>query len=133
MADVEWVIQCLATLRNAGIKIALDDFGTGYSSLSQLQDLPLNTLKIDRSFIAKLEDQSISSHSVTATIAKIADVYGLETVAEGVESVEQLNQISDLGIHVVQGYYYSKPISNSEVLASVNLINSQAQQQQRAA
>ena len=133
MADVEWVIQCLTTLRNAGIKIALDDFGTGYSSLSQLQDLPLNTLKIDRSFIAKLEDQSISSRSVTATIAKIADVYGLETVAEGVESVGQLNQISDLGIHVVQGYYYSKPISNSEVLASVNLINLQAQQQQRAA
>ena len=127
------MIQCLTTLRNAGIKIALDDFGTGYSSLSQLEDLPLNTLKIDRSFIAKLEDQSISSHSVTATIAKIADVYGLETVAEGVESVGQLNQISDLGIHVVQGYYYSKPISNSEVLASVNLINSQAQQQQRAA
>ena len=133
MADVEWVIQCLTTLRNAGIKIALDDFGTGYSSLSQLQDLPLNTLKIDRSFIAKLEDQSISSRSVTATIAKIADVYGLETVAEGVESVGQLNQISDLGIHVVQGYYYSKPISNSEVLASVNMINLQAQQQQRAA
>ncbi len=133
MADVDWVIHCLTILRNAGIKIALDDFGTGYSSLSQLQDLPLNTLKIDRSFIAKLEAQSISSRSVTATIAKIADVYGLETVAEGVESVEQLNQISDLGIDVVQGYFYSKPISNAEVPDSINLINSQAQQQKKAA
>ena len=104
-------------------KIALDDFGTGYSSLSQLQDLPINTLKIDRSFISKLSNQPGVSNSVTATIASIADVLGLDTVAEGVESNEQLDQVADLGINVVQGFFYSKPLASAyipEAIASLN-------------
>ena len=123
MADSDWVIKSLLKLREAGIKIALDDFGTGYSSLSQLQDLPINTLKIDRSFISKLSNQPGVSNSVTATIASIADVLGLDTVAEGVESNEQLDQVADLGINVVQGFFYSKPLASAyipEAIASLN-------------
>ncbi len=123
MADSEWVVKSLMQLREAGIKIALDDFGTGYSSLSQLQDLPVSTIKIDRSFISRLNAQPNVSHSVTATIASIADVLGLETVAEGVESDMQLDQVAGLGINMVQGFFYSKPMASNnipEAIASLN-------------
>ena len=125
MADSDWVIKSLLKLRDAGIKIALDDFGTGYSSLSQLQDLPINTLKIDRSFISKLSNQPGVSNSVTATIASIADVLGLETVAEGVESNEQLDQVADLGINVVQGFFYSKPVTSADIPVAIAALNEQ--------
>jgi diguanylate cyclase (GGDEF)-like protein len=125
MADTDWVVKSLLQLREAGIKIALDDFGTGYSSLSQLQDLPVNTLKIDRSFISKLSNSPGVSNSVTATIASIADVLGLETVAEGVESDEQLDQVADLGINVVQGFFYSKPVASPDIPAAINKLNNE--------
>jgi diguanylate cyclase (GGDEF)-like protein len=123
MADTDWVVNSLLRLREAGLKIALDDFGTGYSSLSQLQDLPVHTLKIDRSFISKLSNAPGVSNSVTATIASIADVLGLETVAEGVESDEQLEQVADLGINVVQGFFYSKPVSSDDIPGAITKLN----------
>lgn len=132
MADVNWITDCLLRLKNAGFKIALDDFGTGFSSLSILQDLPLNTLKIDRSFISKLTGDTGVSHSVTATIARMADVMGLETVAEGVESSEQITSVADLGIDVIQGYYYSKPVSGADLPAAVDCVNSNAMQSKAA-
>ena len=133
MADVDWVIQSLSTLKTAGIKIALDDFGTGYSSLSQLQALPLDTLKIDRSFINKLESLSKATHSFTATIAQLAGTLGLETVAEGVETEMQCSLIEQLGIDFIQGYYYSKPVSSDEVEFAMAQINAKAAQHQKAA
>jgi len=123
MGDTDWVVKSLLQLRDAGLKIALDDFGTGYSSLSQLQDLPISTLKIDRSFISKLSNQPGVSNSVTATIASIADVLGLETVAEGVESDEQLDQVAELGIDVVQGFFYSKPVSSEDLPKAIATLN----------
>lgn len=132
-ANVEWVVQSLLLLRQAGIKIALDDFGTGYSSLSQLQELPINTLKIDRSFISRLEDSSSTSNSVAQTIAALARAYDLETVAEGVESEHQLAQVSGLGIDVVQGYYYSKPVCSADIPATVAAINDSAINDRKAA
>ena len=133
MADVDWVIQSLSTLKKAGIKIALDDFGTGYSSLSQLQDLPLDTLKIDRSFIKKLQSPSNATHSFTATIAQLAGTLGLETVAEGVESDIQCSLIQQLGIDFIQGYYYSKPVSSGELEFAISQINANADRHQDAA
>ena len=123
MSDSDWVIQSLVKLREAGIKIALDDFGTGYSSLSQLQNLPVSSLKIDRSFISRLNTQPSVSHSVTATIASIADVLGLETVAEGVESDLQHDQVADLGINVVQGFFYSRPMASGKVPQAIVELN----------
>ena len=123
MSDIEWIVDSLNTLKNHGIKIALDDFGTGYSSLNQLQALPLDTLKIDRSFISRIDDESISSKSITATIASIAEIYGLETVAEGIETEQQLAEVRRLGISVAQGYYYSKPVKTedvADVIASID-------------
>ena len=133
MADVDWVIRSLSSLKMAGIKIALDDFGTGYSSLSQLQDLPLDTLKIDRSFINKLGSSSNATHSFTATIAQLASTLGLETVAEGVESNIQCSLIHQLGIDFIQGYFYSKPVAGKDVESAIAQINASADQQQRAA
>jgi len=133
VADVNWVVKCLTELKENGIKIALDDFGTGYSSLSQLQLLPLHTLKIDRSFISKLDDNKDSTRSVTSTITSIADIYGLETVAEGVETESQLREISRLGINIAQGYFYSKPMNSIDVVDQIFSINSQASELRKSA
>ena len=123
MADIKWIVRCLNELKAYGVRIALDDFGTGYSSLNQLQQLPLDTLKIDRSFIQGLGDESERMNSVTATIASIADIYGLETVAEGIETEKQLLEVIKLGIDVAQGYYYSKPLPKDDVIAAIDQIN----------
>ena len=134
MDDDKTVINALTKLADVGIKIALDDFGTGYSSFSQLQNLPINTLKIDRSFISRLDgEKKAVSHSVTATIASIAGILGLETVAEGVESDTQLQEVSELGIDIVQGYYYSKPVPGSDIPATIAGIDGYSDQAREAA
>jgi len=121
------------SLRKRGVHFALDDFGTGYSSLSQLQELPINTLKIDRSFISKLDGASSKSNAVAETIAALARAFALETVAEGVETQFQLSQLCELGIDVIQGYYYSKPVDSQAVLSTISMINDQANDTQQAA
>lgn len=123
MTDINWIVSSLKTLKDFGFRIALDDFGTGYSSLSQLQNLPLDTLKIDRSFIIGLDHDSSSMKSVTATIASIAKIYGLETVAEGIETEKQLTEVRNLGIDVAQGYLYSKPLTECQVINKIKTIN----------
>jgi diguanylate cyclase (GGDEF)-like protein len=126
MSDIEWIVTSLNTLKSHGVRIALDDFGTGYSSLNQLQALPLDTLKIDRSFISKIDDDTIGMKSITATIASIADIYGLETVAEGIETKQQLAEVRRLGIDVAQGYYYSKPVTKDQVPGVIANIDQQS-------
>lgn len=121
MYDVAWVVQRLNLLREAGVRIAIDDFGTGYSSLSYLQDLPLDVLKIDRSFITRLETES-SRESVAKTIQLLASGLCLETVAEGVESIQQQNAVKELGCDLIQGYLYSKPVTSDQVLDVVKEI-----------
>jgi len=123
MSDISKIVQRLETLKQHGFRIALDDFGTGYSSLSQLEELPLDTLKIDRSFIQKLCERSDTSISITATIATMARVFKLETVAEGIETEQQLAEVIKLGIDTAQGYYYSKPVSKNQVIDTLLKIN----------
>jgi len=123
MSDISKIVQRLDTLKQHGFRIALDDFGTGYSSLSQLEELPLDTLKIDRSFIQKLCERSDTSISITATIASMAKVFNLETVAEGIETEQQLAEVIKLGIDTAQGYYYSKPVSKNQVIDTLLKIN----------
>ena len=123
MVDIGWVVKSLGALRQQGIRIALDDFGTGYSSLNKLQELPLDTLKIDRSFVSKLDSSTDNMKSMTESIASIAEIYGLETVAEGIETVDQLSEVNKLGIDVAQGYYYSKPLPKYEVAEAIININ----------
>ncbi len=123
IADINWVADSLSRLKDYGCRIALDDFGTGYSSLSQLQKLPLDTLKIDRSFISTLSEDSETMKSVTATITSIAQIFDLETVAEGIETVDQIVEVNKLGIDVAQGYYYSKPVPVDQLLDVIASIN----------
>jgi len=133
IADMDWIAKSLTALKAHGVRIALDDFGTGYSSLSQLQQLPLDTLKIDRSFISTLDDHSNSIKSLMATIASIAQIYDLETVAEGIETQGQLIEVNKLGIDVAQGYYYSKPITKNDVLDVIANINASVDAYKNAA
>ncbi len=124
MSDISRIAECLKELKRLGFRIALDDFGTGHSSLSQLQNLPLDTLKIDRSFISKLDGDSGNVKSVTATIASIAEIYGLETVAEGIETDGQLAEVNNLGIDIAQGFLYSRPLPVNEIPDAVAAITS---------
>lgn len=104
------VIEELQLIQGAGISIALDDFGTGYSSLSQLQTLPINKLKIDRSFVAQIPGQQ-SNEIITRTIIAMARSLGLSVLAEGVETREQVDFLTREGCDAFQGYLYSKPLS----------------------
>ena len=124
MNDIERVIHLLKTLQESGINIAVDDFGTGYSSLQYLQELPLNTLKIDKAFIAALDDNDPVS-SVANSIVQLAALFNLETVAEGVETLEQEMKVRSLGVNHIQGYLYSKPVTAAELPAVVTMISEQ--------
>ena len=112
----------LEAFRNGGVQLALDDFGTGYSSLSYLQDLPLDVLKIDRAFVSRLQSEQ-SDQSLANTIVLLATGLGLDTVAEGVETVEQRNAIVDMGCNTIQGYFYSPPVSAGDLPAVIEKIN----------
>lgn len=116
MQDEEQTIALLKRIREAGVRIALDDFGTGYSSLSYLRTLPIDTLKIDRSFIAHLEDQP-DSIEVLHCITDLARRLDLEIICEGVENHQQLRIVQTLGCDIVQGYVYSKPQPAEDAMA----------------
>jgi len=104
----------LRSLRSLGLTIAIDDFGTGYSSLSYLRNLPVDTLKIDQSFIRDIASNR-SSGSVVKAVIGLAHGLTMDVVAEGVETEDQLNVLSDLGCDVVQGYLFSRPLPASEL------------------
>jgi c-di-GMP phosphodiesterase len=102
--------QTLENLRKLGVRIYIDDFGTGYSSLSRLYELPLDVLKIDRSFVQKLD--LASGKHVVRTIINLAHDLGIEVIAEGVETVEQILKLQLLGCTKGQGYFFAQPLEN---------------------
>ncbi|MBR4574748.1 MAG: GGDEF domain-containing protein [Lachnospiraceae bacterium] len=111
--NFEDVIDKIKTLRGLGMRVSLDDFGTGYSSLSYLKQLPIDTLKIDRTFIeTALKDDS--SSIIYESVIKMAQKLGFETVAEGVETKEQFNYLRERNIDIVQGFLLGKPVSKVE-------------------
>jgi diguanylate cyclase (GGDEF)-like protein/PAS domain S-box-containing protein len=112
MDNVESAIHTLQHLRMKGISFAIDDFGTGYSSLQYLKQLPLDSLKIDRAFIKDLPGNESDAAIATATIA-MAHSLGLKVVAEGVETVEQLNFLKKYDCEFIQGYLFSKPVDQN--------------------
>lgn len=105
----------LTALRDLGVHITMDDFGTGYSSLSYLMSYPIQTIKIDRSFVNGLGQQA-SCTAIVRTITTLASSLGLSTIAEGVETEEQLRQLGELGCTEAQGYLFSKPKPAAEIL-----------------
>ncbi len=104
------VTSILRQLRALGIKLSMDDFGTGYSSLSYLHQLPISTLKIDRSFISQMTEETESAE-IVRTILLLAKNLNLEVVAEGIETQTQHEVLNDLKCEFGQGYYFSKPLS----------------------
>ncbi len=103
-------VEKLQRLRAAGVRVAMDDFGTGYSSLSRLSDLPIDTLKIDRSFVSRLPDDSLG-RTLVATIISLAHAFGMSVVAEGVETEAQLAALRDMDSDEAQGFLLSKPVA----------------------
>jgi len=109
MADAENAAQVLARLKELGIRLSIDDFGTGYSSLSRLQGLPLDTLKIDRSFISDMDDDP-DKREIVRVIVMLGQQLGMKVVAEGTETAEQVRFLKDLGCDYAQGYFFSRPV-----------------------
>lgn len=115
MENRENVALQLSKFRAYGIQIYLDDFGSGYSSLNYLTELPFDVLKIDKSFIDAIGNRG-REYQVVGLIINLAKVFGLKIVAEGVETEEQFTLLRDLGCHVIQGYYFSKPLMDRDAL-----------------
>ena len=114
MDDIEESTRKLQTLRRAGIEVSVDDFGTGYCSLSYLARLPVDTLKIDRSFVVRMRDAGYP-RNIVAMIVSLAHTLGLKVVAEGVEDTEQVHLLKELGCDQIQGYYVSVPVPAQQI------------------
>jgi diguanylate cyclase (GGDEF)-like protein/PAS domain S-box-containing protein len=118
MTDPAMSLGILGTLKALGPSIAIDDFGTGYSSLSHLHRLPVDTVKIDREFVAALDDDSTA---MIEAIVALAGALGLPVVAEGVETSEQASILTRLGVPMAQGYLFSRPVPRADIDALISV------------
>ncbi len=114
VADIEQTLRKMHELKELGFSFSIDDFGTGYSSLAYLSQLPVDIIKIDRSFIAGMSGNSADKQIVKSTVAMVRKL-GMKVVAEGVETAEQLNMLKEMRCDVAQGYYISKPIFEDDL------------------
>jgi EAL domain-containing protein (putative c-di-GMP-specific phosphodiesterase class I) len=115
----------LAGLGALGVRLSVDDFGTGFSSLAYLKRLPVDVVKIDRSFVTDLGRTS-ADESLIAAIIRMSSALGLVTVAEGVETEEQAMRLAELGCHQMQGYLFARPVPVTELAAVVANLKSTA-------
>lgn len=118
MENAEYAVRALRELRSLGVRLAVDDFGTGYSSLSYLRCFPLDTLKIDRSFIQNITE-SQDLRAIVGAVVALADSLHLRVVAEGIETEAQLEEVRGLGASGGQGYLFASPLRPKEVLESL--------------
>jgi EAL domain-containing protein (putative c-di-GMP-specific phosphodiesterase class I) len=115
MENVEDAIAKLTTIREMGVHISIDDFGTGYTSISYLRQYPVSVLKIDQTFIKGLPANQ-NDAAITSAVIALGHNLGLEIVAEGVETAEQLKYLADHNCDFIQGYYYSRPLSQAKII-----------------
>ena len=115
MDDPTLAVKVLEQLKGLGVRIAMDDFGTGYSSLSYIHSLPLDTIKIDQTFVNQMKNDS-KSLEIVRTVVNLAQNLDLDVVSEGVESAEQVAILGTLHCRYAQGYYFSKPLIEAKVL-----------------
>ena len=120
MENAELAAVTLARLRGLGVRLSIDDFGTGYSSLSYLNRFPVDILKIDRSFVSRL-DQGDENVEIVKTIVTLAGNLGMQVIAEGVETEDQLQQLRRLKCQYGQGYLFSKALTAAD--ADLFLLN----------
>ena len=118
LKDIDLTVSRMKQLRILGVQIAMDDFGTGYSSLSYLRSLPFTMLKLDRSFVVHMADDLVVQE-IVSSVVRIAKAKGIKTIAEGVETPEQAQQLRLLGCDYVQGYLYGKPMSAEDTEAFI--------------
>jgi EAL domain-containing protein (putative c-di-GMP-specific phosphodiesterase class I) len=114
MEDIVGSIEKLKAVQAMGVQVAMDDFGTGYSSLSYLTRLPINSLKIDRSFISQMA-RGPEQMAIVSTVISLARALNHKVVAEGVETEEQADMLRVLGCDEVQGYYFGKPMPVEDI------------------
>ncbi len=119
MDDTEVVLKMLHQLQLLGIQLSIDDFGTGYSSMSYLEQLPFDTLKIDMSFVRKIQENG-EGGTIAATIAAMAHALNKNVVAEGVETQAQLDFLREHDCELIQGYFFSRPLPAKELATFVN-------------
>lgn len=117
--DHDKAITHLQAFRDQGFEIAIDDFGTGYSSMAYLQNLPVNTLKVDKSFVLKLHEQD-GDQKIVKTVISLAHSFDMNVVAEGVENIEALTLLADWGCELAQGYYICKPTPADNLITWYN-------------
>jgi EAL domain-containing protein (putative c-di-GMP-specific phosphodiesterase class I) len=118
MRDEERTIRILSELKDLGVRMCIDDFGTGYSSLSYLRRFALDILKIDRSFVAEMLIKP-ESQEIVKTILSLGTNLGMEIVAEGVETPEQVNLLKSFGCEYAQGYFFSKPLDPDKMVRTL--------------
>ncbi len=114
LGDIETAASRLRYLRSAGLTVALDDFGTGYSSFNYIKQLPINTLKVDRSFIAHIESDK-AEYAIIKALASLCQDLRLNMVVEGVETDVQRQALVSLGCDKAQGYHFFRPMPSGEV------------------
>lgn len=114
MENAEETIKILKSLREIGVQLSIDDFGTGYSSLSYLHRFPIDTLKVDRSFVSRMGSDEESSE-IVKTIVTLAHNLNLDVIAEGVETIEQLEKLRSFGCRYAQGFLFAKPMPQEEM------------------
>ncbi len=122
MDDTEVVLNMLHRLQDLAVQLSIDNFGTGYSSMSDLEQLPIDTLKIDMSFVRKIQDNG-ESGTIAATIIAMAHTLNKSVVAEGVETKAQLDFLSKLDCVLIQGYHYNPPSLADELLSYIRTQN----------
>jgi diguanylate cyclase (GGDEF)-like protein/PAS domain S-box-containing protein len=128
MEDVEETVRHVNRMRDYGLQIVIDDFGTGYSSLSYLQRLPIDTLKVDRSFVSHIQNTPDGNRNIVEAIISLAHRLDMIVVAEGVENLEQLTILLDMKCQFGQGYLFSKPITKEAVNELINKMQQYARE-----
>ena len=116
MRDEAWSEKALAALRAVGVSLAIDDFGIGYSSLGRLRNLAVDRLKVDRSFVSNLET-GVRDRSIASAIIKMSRTLGINVVAEGVETFNQMLYLQEQQCEAAQGYLFSKPLAIADTEA----------------
>ncbi len=120
MTELDTPIESLRELQALGVRVVLDDFGTGYSSLSYLRRLPLDALKLDRSFVSRLEE-SMTDRQIVAAVVQLARALQMTVVAEGIETAGQLECLRQLGCHFAQGYFLARPMTPEQMATTLGV------------
>jgi len=110
-------VEVLDGLKQLGVRLSLDDFGTGFSSLTHLRSLPVDEIKIDRSFVSELTSNARDKEIVSSVVG-LAKSLGIETVAEGVETADQAEQLKAMGVDLGQGYHFARPGTAADITSA---------------